>query len=87
MSDAQFIGMLIFAIITLGTFLGLIIKPIVNLNKSITKLNASIDRLNEENDNLASRVTKHGQEIDENTRVLIVHEEEIKHLKERITKK
>lgn len=86
MSDYQFVGMLVFAIITLGTFLGLIIKPIINLNKSITKLNASIDRLNEENDNLSERVTRHGLEIDKNTKQLIVHDEEIKHIKEKIEK-
>lgn len=88
MEQTQFMGLLIASI---GTLLGIasiivaiIIKPIINLNKSITKLNDSIDRLNDDNASLAERVTKHGQEIDENTKKLIVHDQEIKHLKEHL---
>ena len=88
MEQTQFMGLLIASI---GTLLGIasvivaiIIKPIINLNKSITKLNDSIDRLNDDNEMLAEIVTKHGQEIDENTKQLIVHDQEIKHIKERL---
>lgn len=88
MEQAQFMGLLIASI---GTLLGIasiivaiIIKPIINLNKSITKLNDSIDRLNDDNASLSERVTRHGQEIDENTKHLIIHDQEIKHIKERL---
>ena len=58
MDSNQFMGLLIAAIVVLlGIATGiatLIIKPIMNLNKSIVKLNDSIDRLNEDNQNLSS---------------------------------
>ncbi|MBQ6447099.1 MAG: hypothetical protein IJJ10_06505 [Bacillus sp. (in: Bacteria)] len=88
MEQTQFMGLLIVSIGTLlaiaSIIVAIIIKPIINLNKSITKLNDSIDRLNDDNASLAERVTKHGQEIDENTKKLIVHDQEINHLKEHI---
>lgn len=90
MDETQFMGLLIGCVATLvGIATGIvaiIIKPVINLNRSITKLNDSIDHLNGQNATLEQRVTKHGKEIDENTKTLIVHGEDIKHLKEAINK-
>lgn len=87
MNETQFMGLLIGCIATLlgiASAIGtIIIKPIINLNKSITKLNDSIDRLNGENDTLRERVTKHGKEIDDNREHLIHHDHEIASLKEK----
>lgn len=75
----------IIALLTIASLLmGIIIIPVINLNKSITKLNDSIDRLNDDNSNLKSRVDAHGKEIDENTKHLIRHDKDIEHLKEHI---
>ena len=88
MDSNQFMGLLIAAIVVLlGIATGiatLIIKPIMNLNKSIVKLNDSIDRLNEDNQNLSVRVREHGKEIDDNREHLIRHDKDIEHLKERL---
>lgn len=88
MTNNEFMGLLIGAIVTLlaiaTAVVALIVKPLINLNKSITKLNASIDTLNGQSATLNDRVTKHGKEIDQ-LRLNDVHqEEEIKHLKEKI---
>lgn len=88
MSEGQFMGLLIGCIATLLTIataiVAIIIKPIINLNKSIQKLNDSIDQLNGDNKTLAERVTKHGKEIDKNRETLIIHGKEIEHLKEKL---
>lgn len=88
MDSNQFMGLLIAAIVTLlsiaSIIVALIIKPIINLNKSIVKLNDSIDRLNAENENLSGRVKEHGKEIDANAKKLLIHDTEIAHLKERL---
>ena len=88
MTNNEFMGLLIGAIVTLlgiaTAVVALIVKPLINLNKSITKLNASIDQLNGENTTLRERVSKHGSEIDAlDDRVLVV-EQDIKHLKEKV---
>lgn len=88
MESTQFMGMLIAALISLLTMasiiVAIIIKPIINLNKSITKLNDSIDMLNTESKNLENRVTTHGKELDEHSKHLIIHDQEIKHMKEHL---
>lgn len=88
MDQAQFMGLLITSIATLlgiaSVIVAIMIKPIINLNKSIQKLNDSIDALNGDNNTLKERVTKHGKEIDENREKLIAHDHEIAHLKEKL---
>lgn len=88
MTNNEFMGLLIGAIVTLlgiaTAVVALIVKPLINLNKSITKLNASIDQLNGENMTLRDRVSKHGKEIDENREHLIAHDHEINYLKEKL---
>lgn len=88
MSETQFMGLLIGCI---GTLLGIasvivaiIVRPIINLNKSIQKLNDSIDQLNGDNKTLGERVTKHGREIDEVKTQVLHHEHEIAHIKEKL---
>ena len=88
MSSNEFMGMLIASIVVLvglsATLTTLIIKPIINLNKSITKLNHSIDTLNSQQHSLSERVSKHGQEIDANKIHLIHHDKDIENLKEKL---
>ena len=88
MNDNQFMGLLIGSIASLlaiaSIIVAIIIKPIINLNKSITKLNDSIDVLNRDSKNLVERVNKHGKEIDTNREHLIAHDHEIAHLKEKL---
>lgn len=88
MDSNQFMGLLIGAIVVLlgltSSIVVIIIKPIINLNRSIVKLNDSIDRLNEDNQNLSVRVREHGKEIDENKRNILIHDQQIKHLEERL---
>lgn len=68
MTDAQFMGLLIGAIVTLlgiaSIITAIIVKPIINLNKSITKLDLTVSHLSENSVNLKSRVDKHGEQID-----------------------
>ena len=88
MNDAQFMGILIACIATLlgiaSVIVAIIVKPVIELNKSIQKLNDSIDQLNGDNATLKERVSKHGKEIDENRLHLVRHDKEIEHLKERL---
>ena len=88
MDSTQFMGLLIGCVATLiGIATGivaLIIKPIINLNRSITKLNDSIDQLNGKNATLEQRVSQHGKEIDEVRDRTLTNEHEIKYLKEKI---
>lgn len=88
MTDNQFMGLLIGSLATLlgiaSVIVAIVIKPIINLNKSITKLNDSIDVLNRDSKNLVDRVAKHGKEIDANRERLIIHDQEIKNIKERL---
>ena len=90
MNSNEFMGLLIGAIVTLlggaSVIVGLIVKPLLNLNKSIVKLNDSIDNLNKDTGSLANRVSKHGQEIDANREHLIIHDKEIEYLKKEVNK-
>lgn len=91
MSEAQFMGMLISALVVLiglaSTIVLLIIRPIINLNKSITKLNASIDKLNGDNVRIESIVNKHTDKLDEHEQQLIRLDCDVKNLKEKEIKK
>lgn len=90
MESNEFMGLLIGAVVTLlgiaTAVVGLIVRPLINLNKSITKLNDSIDVLNKDAGTLAQRVTNHGKEIDANREHLIIHDKEIEHIKEKLRK-
>lgn len=68
MNDAEFLGYLVSAIITLGGFVAVIIKfvqPINDLRVIIQKLNDTIDSIR--NDVVAQnkRIEKHGTQIDD----------------------
>lgn len=68
MNEAQFLGYLIPAIVTLGGFIAVIMKftqPINDLRIVIQKLNDTIDTLKKDNDLHNKRIEKHGEEIDE----------------------
>lgn len=75
MNTNEFMGMLITAIASLigitSVIVAIIIRPIINLNKSITKLNDNIDILNKSYSTLNDRVTKHGAEIDDHERRIL----------------
>ena len=67
MDEMQFLGYLIMAVITLGSFIAVILKftqPINELRVVIQKLNDNIDALKSDNVNQTKRIDKHGEEID-----------------------
>ncbi len=67
MDEAQFLGYLVLAIITLGSFIGVIVKftqPINDLRVVIQKLNDAIDAMKKDNDTHSKRIEKHGEQID-----------------------
>lgn len=88
MTNNEFMGLLIGCLATLlsigSIIVAIVVKPVINLNKSITKLNDSIDHLNSQNTTLEQRITKHGKEIDELENEVIIQGTEIKHIKEKL---
>lgn len=68
MDQAQFIGYMILAGITIFSFykgLAAFTKPINELKIVIQKLNDCIEHLMKDNENQNKRIEKHGQEIDD----------------------
>ena len=68
MDSNTFMGLLIFALIALvgfaATVTGLIIKPILNLNKNITKLDLSITNLNKTVNAMENRFDRQQEDIE-----------------------
>lgn len=67
MDQMEFLGYLVCAIITLGSFVAVVMKftkPINDLLVAIQKLNDNIDSIKKDNDIQNSRITKHGEQID-----------------------
>lgn len=65
--EALLIGYAVLALITLGSFVGLVLKftqPINELRVVIQKLNDNIDTLKSDNTNHSKRLDKHGEQID-----------------------
>lgn len=73
MGDAEFLGYLVSATITLGGFMAVMakfIQPINDLRIVIQKLNDTIDAIKEDILSQGMRIEKHGSQIDElNNRV------------------
>lgn len=66
MEEAQFLGYLILAIITLGAFIGVIVKftqPINDLRIVIQKLNDNIDTLKSTDERHNAKIDEHDKEI------------------------
>lgn len=66
MDDAQFLGYLVLAIVTLGAFIGIIMKftqPINDLRVVIQKLNDNIDSLKNTDDQQAKKIEQHDAQI------------------------
>ena len=82
MTDTQFMGMLIAAIVTLlgiaSVIVAIVIKPIINLNRTIAKLDTTIDSIQRDNGTLKTRVDKHGVELDDVRVSVSRHEETLK---------
>ena len=68
MTDAQFMGMLITAIITLlggiSVIVAIIIRPVIKLNSTIAELNTKLTNLDKNYEDLKQRVNNHGKQID-----------------------
>lgn len=67
MDDLQFLGYLVCSLVTLGGFIGVIMKfvqPINDLRVVIQKLNDNIDALKSDNIKQNDRINKHGEQID-----------------------
>ena len=68
MGEIHFLGYLIMALITLGSFIAVIMKfvqPINELRVVIQKLNDSIDSLRSDNAVQNKRIDRHGERIDQ----------------------
>lgn len=68
MNEMQFLGYTISALITVGGFIGVIMKfiqPINELRVVIQKLNDNIDALKNDNTQQNRRIEKHGEQIDD----------------------
>ena len=68
MDEIQFLGYLVLALITLGSFIAVIMKfvqPINELRVVIQKLNDSIDSLRSDNAVQNKRIDRHGERIDQ----------------------
>lgn len=68
MDEVTFLGYLITAVITLGGFVGVVVKftqPINELRVVIQKLNDNIDTIREVNEQQNKRIEKHGEQIDD----------------------
>ena len=68
MNEAQFVGNVILALITLGSFVAIINKftqPINELKIVIEKLNSCIEHIKEDEAIQNKRLDKHGMEIDD----------------------
>ena len=68
MDEIQFLGYLIMAVITLGSFIAVIMKfvqPINELRVVIQKLNDNIDSLKNDNVVQNKRIDRHGERIDQ----------------------
>lgn len=82
MTDTQFMGMLIAAIVTLlgiaSVIVAIIIKPIINLNRTIAKLDTTIEGIQRDSGTLKARVDKHGLELDDVRLSVTKHEETLK---------
>lgn len=68
MDEIQFLGYLIMALITLGSFIAVIMKfvqPINELRVVIQKLNDNIDSLKKDNADQNKRIDRHGERIDQ----------------------
>lgn len=87
MNEIQFLGYLVSAIITLGSFVAVIMKftqPINDLKVVIQKLNDNIDAIKYDNTRQSKRIDKHGERIDKlddrvgkiETKIKIYHRED-----------
>ena len=68
MDEIQFLGYLVLALITLGSFVAVIMKfvqPINELRVVIQKLNDNIDSLKNDNVVQNKRIDRHGERIDQ----------------------
>ena len=68
MDEAQVIGLVVSAIITLGGFITIIMKfiqPINDLRIVIQKLNDNIDAMRKDNENHEKRLNRHGDKLDD----------------------
>lgn len=67
LNEVQVLGLAVLAVITLGSFVAVVLKftqPINELRVVIQKLNDNIDALKSDNENQTKRIDKHGDEID-----------------------
>ncbi len=82
----EMIGIIVSAVIAVGSFITLMIKairPINELNISIVRLTAAINSLLDNDKRQDERIKKHGEEIDRLTLQGVHHEERIKNLEEK----
>lgn len=91
MSETEFIGLLVGALVVLIGLLTSIVKPLISLNSNITKLNSNFENMEERDRIRDDRINRHGKEIDSiveqqrsNERTLSIHEVRISSLEEKV---
>lgn len=84
MDENLFMGLLIASLVVLLTaaslIAGLIVKPLLSLNKNITILQSSMSHFGESIGHVEDRITKHGTEIDNIRDDIKLHEGRISKL-------
>lgn len=81
MGEAEFIGMLILALVVVVGLIVSIVTPILRLNTNIVKLNDSITMLIKDDERQNRRIEQHGKEIDDLKIKTAKHDVEIEDLK------
>lgn len=81
MGEAEFIGMLILALVVVVGLIVSIVTPILRLNTNIIKLNDSITMLIKDDERQNKRIEQHGKEIDDLKIKTAKHDVEIEDLK------
>lgn len=83
MTQNEVVGMVVIAVITLGSIFTVFLKatkPINDLNMNIIKLNETIKNLLENEKIQNKRLDKHGEEIDQLKSLVAIHEERLKNM-------
>ena len=84
-SEPLIVGYVLGALVLIIGFAATILKlskPLQDLNINIIKLTTVVSYISKEQNDLKSRISQHGKELDENTKLLIEHESRIKQMEE-----
>ena len=81
MSEAEVIGSVIIALISILTLIGLMINPIIKFNSNIVMLNETMKNLSNKIVEQDNRLNSHSRDLDRMDRMITRHTVEIGNLK------